>query len=296
LKSFDKICAINLVNLPKEYWSRLKELSKQDMSTHDSIPRDDKEFVEMVGDADCALVSLTTEISANAIKKCPRLKYIGMYGTSLHRIDQKAAQANSIKVTNVTDYCEWETAEFVLAELLALARGLNGLQWKKRPCSIKGRSIGIIGMGHVGSHVAEIARRLEMKVCYFSRTRKPDEEKKGAEFLPVAELLQKAEVVSLHTPPHTMILGEGEFKQLGNGKVLINTCIGEALDTSAFLKWISHDDNRAVFDLISACNIEGILDLKNVVTYQLSAFESIEASRNLSDKFMENMQSFLGGS
>ena len=97
----------------------------------------------------------------------------------------------------------------------------------------------------------------------------------------------------MHTPPHQKILGDKEFEALGVGKILVNTCIGVTMDEAAFNKWAENSENKAVFDLVSGRAYDDILDRDNIVVHPNSAFDSIEANRNLSEKFVENMEHYL---
>ena len=265
----------------------------EEIEVHDDLPKDKHETIEWLRDFDAALISLMTPIEPEVIKKCPHLKYIGMYGTSLHRVAVEEARAKDIVVTNVEDYCDWETAEFVIAQIIQITRKLGKVHWKKRPTTLEGKKLAIVGMGKVGHKLAEMALGLKMNVSYYSRTRHPEEGAMGVHYKALPKLLEESEIISVHTPPHLEILDKEAFANMGDGKILVNTCIGETMDKEGFLGWIRHPGNVAIFDKISSRPFDGLDQYKNVISYRESAFECAEATNNLSEKFIQNIESFL---
>jgi len=290
---FRKLCMINLTSLSHEHMKRIHLLAEE-VFEHKEIPKDFKQAIDWIRDCDGVLISLPVPLDKKVIEGCPHLKYIGMYGTSLHRIAVDEAEAKGIKVTNINDYCDWETAEFVIAQLLNVARGLNKLKWKDQPTTLENKKLGIIGMGQVGHKVAEMALGLKMKVSYFSRARHPEEGAMGVHYKELPKLLKESDMISLHTPPHVEILPEESFNHLGNGKVLINTCIGKNMHQESFMTWIETKGNLAVFDQVSSRDWEEIQNHKNILVYSGNAFDTIEANKNLSDRFVRHMEDHLG--
>src|SRR5690606_31619937 len=101
------------------------------------------------------------------------------------RIDLEECKRRNIHITNVSHYCDFETAEAILAYILNFYRKLGSFSNRAGPVrSLRGKSIGIIGMGGVGLELAKLTSGMKMRVSYFSRSRKPEiEAQLGIQFL-----------------------------------------------------------------------------------------------------------------
>lgn len=159
---------------------------------------------------------------------------------------------------------------------------------------LTGQSLGIIGMGTLGQMLAQKAQSFGMMVYYHSRTRKPQVEEKGVHYLPLGELLQKADIVSTHLPRHTRILA-GKLPLFGPGKVLINTSLGPTFDPQEFQAWISQTGNFAIFDGDALGNHRQELTCHERVIYtdKVTGWTQ-QAKHRLSQKAVANLKSFLG--
>lgn len=177
-----------------------------------------------------------------AARKC---KAIGRMGIGLDNIDVWSATDRGIVVTNVPSYCIEEVSDHTVGLILALARricffhqqklaGVYGLQGSGPLLRLKGRTLGIVGLGAIGTAVATKARALGMQVVV--NTRRPVE---GFECLNLPELLQASDFVSIHLPltPDTRRLFNREaFSYFKPGAYLINTSRGDIVDTDALLE------------------------------------------------------------
>ena len=157
-----------------------------------------------------ALVNDVMYATPTLIDRLPNLKVISFAGTGVwDRVDVAYATRRGIAVCNVPGWGNDTIAEFTFALLLALARKLFAAdavarrpEWKVEECygvQLRGKTIGLIGLGNVGQRVAEIAEGFGLRVlCY---TRRPDAARRtGArvEFVPLDELLRRSDVLSLH--------------------------------------------------------------------------------------------------
>lgn len=194
--------------------------------------------MERIQDADCVLVSWRTKIDREVIASHPSIRYIGMccslYDERSANVDIAAARAHGIEVRGVRDYGDEGVAEFVMSELIRLLKGLGPHQWLSEPVELQQRKLGIIGMGATGQILAHRASAFGMRVQYFSRSRKPDCEQEGYEYVPLRDLLQTSEIISMHLPRNTKLLGPEEFAALGHGKILVNTSLGAPFEAAAF--------------------------------------------------------------
>jgi lactate dehydrogenase-like 2-hydroxyacid dehydrogenase len=142
--------------------------------------------------------------------------------------------------------------------------------------------------------LADILQAFGAKVYYYNRSRKPQAEKDGINYLPLKELLEITEIISLHIPKNTSILGEKEFKQFGNGKILINTSLGLTFDKLAFDNWIATQTNYAIFDGDGIGQFKEEFDqLENIISSEVVSGWTIEAQQRLSKKVLENVFEFI---
>lgn len=218
------------------------------------IPR--KELLKRVKGVDALLPLLTDTIDGEVLQAAgPSLKIVANYAVGFDNIDLAAAKKAGVPVTNtpVPEMSE-SVAEHTIALMFALARRLREADVFTRAeqykgwsptlflgMDLRGKTLGIIGAGRIGSRVAEIARLgLGMKIVYTSR--KPDaglSECCQAPFLPLDQLLKQADVVSLHVPltkETYHLLSTEQFALMKKTAFVINTARGSIVDEKALLR------------------------------------------------------------
>ena len=297
--TFQKITLIDSCGLTSEVLEQIAQLSIEPIEIYNDFPATDDEILQRIGDSDCILVSWNTRVKAEVIMASPKLKYIGMccslYDEKAANVDIVQARAQNIVVKGVRDYGDDGTLEFIFAELIYLMKGLGNLQWQTETRELRGKTMGIIGMGTLGTMVARTARHFGMKVFYFNRSRKYQLEEEGFGFLPLNELLACSDVVSLHLPKNSIVLKEIEFSHKKVNSIFVNTSIGLTFDKEAFLNWISRDTSSfAIFDRVAVGeHFEEFSKYPNVILSQRSSGFTLEAKSRLSEKVLANIQSFL---
>ena len=166
---------------------------------------------------------------------------VANYAVGFDNVDLPAATARGVVVTNTPDVLTEATAELAIGLMLALVRRIaegDRLLRRREPWAwaptfmlghgLAGRTLGIVGLGHIGREVARLAVALGMKVVHSSRTHG----------LPLGELLALADVVSLHAPltPQTRhLLDDGALLRMRPGAVLVNTSRGALVDEKALV-------------------------------------------------------------
>ena len=203
---------------------------------------------ERIGDAE-AIFTNKVRLDAELLADCPNLRYIGVMATGYNTIDVAYAAAHGITVTNIPDYSTDAVAQHVFALLLALTnraaehdRSVKAGEWAACPdfcyfthplTELSGKTMGIIGYGHIGRRVAEIARAFGMRVLVHSRTERAGE---PVRFVGLDELLAESDVVSLHCPlfPETRgLIGQTALARMKHSSILINTARGPIVDEAA---------------------------------------------------------------
>ncbi|MCX6790452.1 MAG: NAD(P)-binding domain-containing protein [Candidatus Kaiserbacteria bacterium] len=179
----------------------------------------------------------------------PGLKLIATRSTGFDHIDLAAAKTHGITVVNVPSYGENTVAEFAFALLLSLSRRIpeaeasvkNGVfsPTDFRGYDLEGKTIGIIGCGHIGMHMIRMANGFGMKVLGFETH--PDEERARANnftYASLNDLLAESNIISLHVPynPHTHhLINKENIGSIKKGAYLINTARGAVVETEALV-------------------------------------------------------------
>lgn len=220
------------------------ELLGFDVDTNHYDIEDLKEKIKKV---DCIVIRSATKIRRELIDEAIKggnLKLIIRGGVGVDNIDVQYAEQNGIKVRNTPNASSSSVAEIILAHMLSLARFLNqsnitmkaGL-WKKKDyvgVELEGKTLGIIGMGRIGSELAKKCTALGMKIIYFDLMdiKNIDNNYRKVEF---DELLRESDFISINISGTKSIIGSEELKKVKKGVFIINTSRGKALDEEAII-------------------------------------------------------------
>lgn len=295
---FKKIVCVDPTKLEPWALEELQEHSEQQIEVFNDYPSSKEEILNRIKDADAVLVSWHTQLDEEVLKQCSNLKYIGMacslYDDASANVAVEFARSRGIHVTGIKDYGDPGVAEFIISQLISLLHGFGEQQWRKMPVELTNKKIGIIGLGTTGQLLAECLLPFGADIYYFSRTRKSEWEGKGVKYLPLSELLETSEIVSLHLPRNTQILKEAEFAIFGTGKILVNTSLGLPFEEAAFKNWIEKEGNFAVFDGDGKKELPAETEENpQIITVSKSAGWAAEIQRRLSHKVLENLKDFL---
>ncbi|MDK0678212.1 D-2-hydroxyacid dehydrogenase [Clostridium perfringens] len=208
---------------------------------------DIEDLKEKIKKVDCIVIRSATKIRRELIDeaiKGGKLKLIIRGGVGLDNIDVQYAEQNGIKVRNTPNASSSSVAEIILAHMFSLARFLNqsnvtmkaGL-WKKKDyvgVELEGKTLGIIGMGRIGSELAKKCTALGMKIIYFDLMdiKNIDNNYRKVEF---DELLRESDFISINISGTKSIIGSEELKKVKKGAFIINTSRGKALDEEAII-------------------------------------------------------------
>ncbi len=275
-----------------------------------------------------------SQIAAKQLAQFPNLRLIATRSTGYDHIDLRAAAAAGVLVTRVPNYGEHTVAEHTIMLLLAISRklrpslervkegsfSLEGLQGGE----LHGKTIGIIGVGAIGSHVVRIARGLGMRVL--ANQRHPDQPLAAEldfSFVPLEELYAESDVISLHAPetPQTKhLINRQAIRQMKNGVIIINTARGSLISSADLLAAL--DSGKVAAAGIDVLEEEGLIKEErqllsrhydrgqleralsghmllahpNVLVTPHNAFNSAEAMQRVLSTTVGNIESFLSGS
>ncbi|MCX7856923.1 MAG: phosphoglycerate dehydrogenase [Deltaproteobacteria bacterium] len=216
-----------------------------------------KELLELVKDIDGWIAGLD-EINWEVIRAANRLKVISRYGVGVDRIDIKEASRKGIVITNTPGSNSVAVAEMTICLMLALARDLINAslstkhgEWPRlEGVGLKGKTIGIIGLGSIGK---EVVKRLKCFKCeilvYDPFVNAKEIEALGAKPKPLDQLLSKSDFLTLHcvlTPDTAGMVNEDFIRKMKKGAFLINTARGELVQEEAILKALNEGYLRGV--------------------------------------------------
>ena len=209
-----------------------------------------EELLEVIGDYEAVVVRSATKIRADAIERANRLKVIGRAGAGLDNIDVVAAQEQGIKVVNCPDANTRAVAEHTMALILGVARRLPRAdlsmkegRWEKNKLmgtGLVGKTLGIIGFGHIGREVAIRAQAFGMKILVNQRRPTPELNLEArVEAVDLIDLLEQSDFVTLHVPakPETeRLISLEQLALMKPTAYLINTARGSVIDEQDLLE------------------------------------------------------------
>lgn len=207
------------------------------------------EFRTALRDTEAIVVRSDTAISAELLALAPHLRIIARAGSGLDNIDVQSALARDITIVRSSGGNASSAAEHTLALMLALAHrvvqannSLKSGQWDRRRLQgieLEGKTVGIVGLGAVGSRVANRAHGLGMSVIATDPIITDESARRlNVELRPIETMLESADVLTLHVPltPETFhLIGKDELRRLAPSSFIINTARGGIVDEQALL-------------------------------------------------------------
>ncbi|HKW77569.1 MAG TPA: hydroxyacid dehydrogenase, partial [Candidatus Limnocylindria bacterium] len=205
------------------------------------------ELITRVADADALVVRSETKVTARVLDAAPRLQVVGRAGVGVDNIDVDAATRRGVYVVNAPTGNIVAVAELTVALMLALFRDLpaadahvRGGQWKRGQFigrEARGKTLGLVGLGRIGSEVAKRAAALEMRLLahdpYATETKA---QSLGVTLVGLDQLLTESDVITLHAPltPETSgLIGRDAIARMKRGAYLVNAARGELVDEAA---------------------------------------------------------------
>jgi D-lactate dehydrogenase len=285
----------------------------------------------LIKETEILSVFIYSKIDSKIISDLSRLKLIATRSTGYDHIDLKECKKNKIKISNVPYYGENTVAEHTFALILSLSRnihksyvrtlsddfsieGLTGFD-------LKGKTIGVIGGGHIGLHVAKIARSFGMHVkVYDIQKNNFLSEVLNFDYVSLDELLKISDIVTLHVPYNEKtnhLINKNNLKKIKKGAILINTSRGGVVETDALYEALEKkmlggagldviegeelikEEHQLIGNKINQKKWKTIVrdhkifNMDNVVFTPHNAFNSKEALQRILDTTVENIVAFI---
>ena len=263
-----------------------------------------------------ALAAVGETIDARTLALFPNLRLVANYGVGYDDIDVAACAAAGVAVTNTPGVLDAATADLTLALILATRRrvveadsfvrsGKWGTDWASTTLlaqEVSGTTLGIVGLGHIGTAVARRARGFDLQLLYTQRVRLPesDERALGVEFRALDDLLREADIVTLHVPLKADTEGLIDERRLGllrDGACLVNTARGAIVDQAALVKELVAARIRAGLDVFAhEPDVPAeLLDLPNVVLAPHLGSATTETREAMTRVLVDNLQAAAAG-
>ncbi len=275
-----------------------------------------EELIDKIRDKDGMLSLLVDSVDREVMDAAPRLKIIANCAVGYNNIDLACAEEKGILVTNTPGVLTDTTADLTWALILAVARRLPQADRFARAGrfegwaldlflgrDITGKCLGIVGMGRIGRAVALRAQAFRMETIYFDpHPLSPDEERElKAAHVPMEELLERSDIVTLHTSLTAEthhLMGKSELARMKKSAILVNASRGPVVDEKALVRALEAGEIWAAgLDVFEAePDIEpGLLELDNVVVLPHIGSASFETRQAMAMTAARNLAACLSG-
>jgi len=215
-------------------------------------------------DAEVISVFVTSQVTKQMLDSLPKLRLIACRSTGFNNIDLQTATERDITVVNVPTYGESTVAEYAFTLLLALMRKVPEVLESENEQlyqpgllgrDLFGKTIGVIGSGHIGQYAIKIANGFSMNVIAYDAYPKQElQEALHFSYVSLDELLAQSDIVTIHAPylPATHhLLNAERIARMKKGAILVNTARGEIVDTGALVEALTnHHLGGAVIDVV----------------------------------------------
>jgi phosphoglycerate dehydrogenase-like enzyme len=243
---------------------------------------DDPEAAILLPTASALVVRTYTQVNADLLDRCRSLKVVGRAGVGLDNIDLDACRARGVRVVHTPGANTQAVVEYVTSLLCDALRprvfldrpptSLGAWQSLRKelvaPRQMGDLTLGIVGMGRIGSRVAQVASALGMRILWCDLTDKPDA---PGERAPLASLCERADVITVHVdgrPGNRDLLAADAFGRMKSDVVFINTSRGMVVDETACAEFmINHPAACAMLDVTDPepfAATSPLLDIRNV--------------------------------
>ena len=205
---------------------------------------DDETLKKRIKDAEVIVIA-NTVLKGEVIDAAEKLKYISVAFTGYNHIDLEKCKEKGINVSNAAGYSTNSVAEITFGLIISLLRNIvpletivreGGTKDGYRQIDLKGKTLGVLGTGDIGSAVADIGLAFGCKVIAYNRSEKPALISKGVEYKSLDEVLQSSDIVTLHTPltdETKHLIDKDKLALMKPSAFLINTAVGPIVDNDA---------------------------------------------------------------
>ena len=325
-----KLACFELMDWEKDYLSE-KFGNTLEISFNSEVLN--SESVSTARDAEGIVVFIYSTVNKQVLDQMPNLKFIATMSTGFDHVDIEECKRRNITISTVPTYGENTVAEHAFALIFAISRRIIESHERVREGNFSpsgltgfdlfGKTLGVIGVGSIGTHVIRIAKGIGMEVLGYKRTPDPKlAADLGFRFVTMDELLSQSDIITVHVPynqeTHHM-LNQDAFSKMKNGVIIINTARGAIIDTTALVDALQSGRVAAagldvleeesmireeqellhrefpIEDLKTVLENHMLLNNPKVVITPHNAFNSREALMRILRTTEENIYGFLSG-
>jgi glyoxylate reductase len=303
--------------LPQQVETRLKELFDVQLRDNDA-PMTPDELVDAMQSADVLVPTITDQIDAKILARAgDKLKLIANYGAGVDHVDVATARQRGIHVSNTPGVMTDDTADMVMALILGVTRRMGeGIKlaqsdtwqgWTPTAMMggrIKGRRLGILGMGRIGQAVAKRAAAFGLQVHYHNRRRlRPEvEETLDATYWEsLDQMVARMDILSIncpHTPSTFHLMNARRLKLMKPNAVIVNTSRGEVIDENALTRMLRAGEIAGagldVFERGHLINPR-LKELPNAILLPHMGSATLEGRVEMGEKVILNIKTFADG-
>lgn len=307
-----KIVAVEPIGISRQ---RAEELVERyaakgcDFVVYPDRKEDEQTLVERMKDADVVIVS-NIRLSREVLEQCPKLKFLNVAFTGLDHIDQDYCREKGIVIRNASGYATQAVAELAVGLMLDVYRKITPFDASTRNLQgrnnilgreLHGKTVGLVGTGAIGLRTAAILKAFGCRLLAYSRTERQEALDMGIEYTTLEDLMQRSDIISLHTPltAQTKGLISREMLELCKpSAIIINTARGAVIDNKALAEMLNEG-------CISGAGIDvyeyepplqsnhPLLSAKNVVLLPHVAFATEESFSIRVDIILRNLDEYL---
>lgn len=307
-----KIVAVEPIGISRQ---RAEELVERyaakgcDFVVYPDRKEDEQTLVERMKDADVVIVS-NIRLSREVLEQCPKLKFLNVAFTGLDHIDGEYCREKGIVIRNASGYATQAVAELAVGLMLDVYRKITPFDASTRNLQgrnnilgreLHGKTVGLVGTGAIGLRTAAILKAFGCRLLAYSRTERQEALDMGVEYTTLEDLMQRSDIISLHTPltAQTKGLISREMLELcKTSAIIINTARGAVIDNKALAEMLNKD-------CIAGAGIDvyeyepplqsnhPLLSAKNVVLLPHVAFATEESFSIRVDIILRNLDEYL---
>ncbi|KKP85747.1 MAG: hypothetical protein UR89_C0043G0002 [Candidatus Roizmanbacteria bacterium GW2011_GWA2_35_8] len=293
----------------KQYLNRIKSLTKKLIFVKEL---NIKKRNNLIKDASALLIRYSTSLDKAALDNTSNLKYIGASSIAVDQVDTKHAHEKGINITNIPGYSSNPIAEFVFGALIDHFRHLAEskknveqgdftVHTEYKGWELAGKTFGIIGLGNIGKRVAEIALGFNMKVQYYSRTRKKDYEKMEVKYVPLEKLISTSNILGVFLELNNKtknFVTEKYLNHIKKSTIVISTSHTDIFDFDALTKSLIENKfifAQTYFDSISKEHRDRLHKSPNTILYPSIAIQTFETKKRQQEMVVNNLENFCRG-
>ena len=273
-----------------------------------------EEVAEQIADADVVVCNKTL-MDAHTLRLAKRLRYIGLFATGYNNIDIDYCRAHGIAVCNAGSYSTTAVAQHTFALILEAYnrtaqydRYVHDGRWKRSPTfspfvyplnELAGKTLGIVGLGAIGTAVAKIANAFQMRVIGCNRSPKTVD---GVETVSFDELLRRSDIVSVHCPLNAEsqdMFNRNTFAKMKPGALFVNTARGGVVaEQDLFDALESGRLGMAALDTLRVEPMEQdslLMNAKNCIMTPHIAWAPVETRERLMGIVVDNIRNYFNG-